>query len=333
MQTGKMFKALVLETGDAAPTAATQDLDEALLPHGDVSVAIDYSTVNYKDGLVISGAAGFVKRYPHVPGIDFAGAVLSSSHPRYRTGDKVILSGWRVGETRWGGLAQRAVVDGDWLVPLPEGLTTRQSMAIGTAGFTAMLAVMALEAHGVTPADGDVLVTGAAGGVGSVATALLAKLGFQVIASTGRAEAKDYLLGLGASSVIDRSAFTEPARRLLEAERWSGCIDSVGGTTLARVLAQTRYGGSVAAVGLAGGSKLEHSVVPFILRGVNLLGIDSVMCPMDKRLQAWTRLQSDLPLDQLDAMTVTATLDEVPRLAGDILKGRIRGRIVVDVNS
>jgi len=244
----------------------------------------------------------------------------------------VILTGWRVGETQWGGCAQKASVNGDQLVPLPAGLSTRQAMAVGTAGFTAMLAVIALEAHGLAPAAGEVLVTGAAGGVGSVATAILANRGYRVVASTGRVEAHEYLKGLGASSVIDRSPFAEPAKRPLESERWAGCIDSVGGNTLARVLAQTKYGCSVSAVGLAGGSKLEHTVLPFLLRGVNLLGIDSVMCPKPRRIEAWTRLCKDLPMEKLEAMTVSATLADVPRLAAEILKGQIRGRVVVDVN-
>jgi acrylyl-CoA reductase (NADPH) len=244
-----------------------------------------------------------------------------------------VLTGWRVGELQWGGCAQKAVVDGDWLVPLPNGLTTRQAMAVGTAGFTAMLAVMALECHGLTPPAGEVLVTGAAGGVGSVATAILAQRGYRVIASTGRADTHEYLQSLGAATVIDRGPFADPAKRPLEAERWDGCVDSVGGNTLARVLAQTRYGRSVAAVGLAGGAKLEHTVMPFILRGVNLLGIDSVMCPKPRRVEAWARLRADLPLAHLDAMTTVARLGDVPRLAADIVKGQVRGRVVVDVNA
>jgi acrylyl-CoA reductase (NADPH) len=327
-----MFKALVVDSSGGAVAASVQNLDEASLPPGNVTVAVEYSGINYKDGLVITGAGGLVKRYPHVPGIDFAGRVLASRDPAHQPGDKVVLTGWRVGEVQWGGLAQKVSVSGDWLVPLPAGLSTRQAMAIGTAGFTAMLAVMALESHGLTPSSGEVLVTGAAGGVGSVATAILAKLGLQIVASTGRAETHDYLKSLGATAVVDRSLFADPAKRPLEAERWVGCIDSVGGNTLARVLAQTKYGGSVAAVGLAGGSKLEHTVIPFLLRGVNLLGIDSVMCPTRRRMEAWTRLRTDLPLDKLDALTMVASLDEVPELATQILQGKVRGRIVVDVN-
>jgi acrylyl-CoA reductase (NADPH) len=302
------------------------------LPAGNVTVAVEYSGINYKDGLCVSGMGGLVKRYPHVPGIDFAGTVLESRDPAYKAGDPVLLTGWRVGELQWGGFAQKAVVNGEWLIPLPAGFTARQAMAVGTAGFTAMLAVMALEAHGVTPKSGEVLITGAAGGVGSVATAILAKLGMQVVASTGRADAHEYLKSLGATAIIDRSPFAEPAKRPLEAERWAGCIDSVGGNTLARVLAQTKYGGSAAAVGLAGGAKLEHTVIPFILRGVNLLGIDSVMCPTPRRIEAWKRLRKDLPVEKLEAMTVDATLEQIPALAADILAGKVRGRVVVDVN-
>jgi acrylyl-CoA reductase (NADPH) len=327
-----MFKALVLEESDGQVSPYLRELDESRLPPGDVVVAVEYTTVNYKDGLVVNGAGGLVKRYPHVPGIDFAGTVLESRHASYRAGDKVILTGWRVGEVQWGGCAQKASVSGDWLVPLPGGLSTRQAMAIGTAGFTAMLAVIALEAQGLVPGSGEVLVTGAGGGVGSVATAILAKRGYNVVASTGRPELHGYLTSIGATTIVDRSPFADPAKRPLEAERWAGCVDSVGGNTLARVLAQTKYGGSVAAVGLAGGSRIEHTVIPFLLRGVNLLGIDSVMCPMPKRMAAWTRLQSDLALDRLEAMTAEARLADVPRLAADIVKGLVRGRLVIDVN-
>jgi len=328
-----MFKALVVDTNGGTVSSSLQIINEASLPAGDVRVAVEYSTVNYKDGLVVTGQGGLVKRYPHVPGVDFAGSVIESAHPAYKPGDKVVLTGWRVGEVQWGGYSQKASVNGDWLVPLPVGLTTRQAMAVGTAGLTAMLAVMSLESHGLAPSAGEVLITGAAGGVGSIAIAILAKLGFQVVASTGRMQAKDYLESLGAASVIDRSSFAETAKRPLEGERWAGCIDSVGGNTLARVLAQTRYGQSVAAVGLAGGNKLDHTVIPFILRGVNLLGIDSVMCPIPRRLQAWDRVQKDLPLDKLDAITEVAALADVPRIAAQILQGQIRGRVVIDVNA
>jgi acrylyl-CoA reductase (NADPH) len=328
-----MFRALVLEDVGGSVTPSIRELDETTLPAGDVTVAVEYTTVNYKDGLVVNGAGGLVKRYPHVPGIDFAGTVLESRHPAYRAGDKVVLTGWRVGEVQWGGYAQKASVSGDWLVPLPAGLSARQAMAVGTAGLTAMLAVIALEAHGLAAASGELLVTGAAGGVGSVATAILAKRGYQVVASTGRTEAHDYLRQLGASTIVDRSPFSEPAKRPLEAERWAGCVDSVGGNTLARVLAQTKYGCSAAAVGLAGGSKLEHTVIPFLLRGVNLLGIDSVMCPRERRIEAWRRILTDLPLDRLDALSTEVRLEDVPRVASDILNGQVRGRVVVNVNA
>lgn len=328
-----MFKALLLEESDGKVTPSVRGLDESALPAGNVTVAVEYSTVNYKDGLVVNGGGGLVKRWPHVPGIDFAGTVEASEDPRYRPGDKVVLTGWRVGELHWGGCAQKARVNGDWLVPLPSGLTTRQAMAVGTAGFTAMLAVMALEAHGLAPGAGEVLVTGAAGGVGSVATAILARLGFQAVASTGRADTHEYLKSLGATAVIDRAPFAEPAKRPLETERWAACVDSVGGNTLARVLAQTKYGGAVAAVGLAGGAKLEHTVMPFILRNVALLGVDSVMCPAPRRIEAWRRIGTDLPIERLESMVVAATLADVPRLAAEIVKGQVRGRVVVDVNA
>jgi len=328
-----MFNALLLSNESGSVTAKVAALEDSALPAGEVQVAVDYSSLNYKDGLVVQGLGGLVKTYPHVPGIDFAGTVTASSDARYQLGDAVVVTGWRVGEVQWGGLAQRASVKADYLVRLPKGMTTRQAMAVGTAGLTAMLAVSALEAQGLVPSQGEVLVTGAAGGVGSVATAILSKLGYQVVASTGRAELHDYLKALGATTVIDRAPFADPHKRPLEAERFAGCIDSVGGNTLARVLTQMKYAGSVAAVGLAGGSKLEHSVIPFLLRGVNLLGIDSVMCPYDKRMAAWARVQTALPMDRLEAMIVAATLSDVPRLAVDIVKGQVRGRVVVDVNA
>jgi acrylyl-CoA reductase (NADPH) len=331
-----MFKAILLEERDDKVEAVLQELDEARLPafegEGGVTVAIEYTTLNYKDGMILNGIGRLVRHYPHVPGIDFAGRVTASDHADYAPGDKVILTGWRVGEATWGGHAQQARVKGDWLVPLPEGLTTRRAMALGTAGFTAMLAVMALEDHGVTPDKGEVLVTGAAGGVGSVAVALLATLGYQVTASTGRAVTHDYLTGLGAQTLIDRAEFSEPSKRPLESERWAGCVDCVGGTTLARVLAQTRLHGSVAALGNAGGIKLEVTVLPFLLRGINLLGIDSGACPTPRRRQAWARLASELPMDKLDAITTEAPLAKLPALGQQILKGKIRGRLVVDVN-
>ena len=325
-----MFKALVLNKQGDEVTAGIEALDEARLPEGDVTVAIEYSTLNYKDGLIIKNQAPLVRSFPHVPGIDLAGRVIESSHPDWRAGDAVVLTGWGVGERHWGGYAERARVKGEWLVPLPDGWTTRHAMAVGTAGFTAMLAVIALENHGLEPGAGEVLVTGAAGGVGSVAIAVLARLGHEVTASTGRTESHEYLRSLGAAKVIDRSELAAPSSRPLESERFAGCIDSVGGTTLARVLGQMRYRCSVAAVGLAGGSELRTTVIPFLLRGVNLLGIDSVHQPAAPRRTAWQRLARDLDLAKLETMIVDAGLEDLPRLAEDILKGRIRGRVVVE---
>ena len=327
------FKALLVEKDDEGKTSASvQDLDDSRLPDGDVTVAVDYSTVNYKDGLCIGPGGGLVRTYPHVPGIDFAGTVETSSDDRYKPGDKVVLTGWRVGEVWWGGYAQKACVKADWLVPLPDGLTTRDAMAIGTAGFTAMLAVMALEDHGLKPGNGPVLVTGAAGGVGSVATAILANLGYEVAAVTSRPETEDYLKSLGATQIVARDEINETVKRPLESETWAGCIDAVGGAMLARVLGQMKYGASVAAVGLAGGAGLPATVIPFILRGVNLLGIDSVMRPHEDRIRAWTRLASDLPMEKLHAMIQPATLSDLPDLGAAILKGQVKGRVVVDVN-
>jgi len=274
-----------------------------------------------------------VRSYPHVGGIDFAGTVEASDDDRYKPGDKVVLTGWRVGEVHWGGYAQKARVKADWLVPLPEGLTARQAMAVGTAGFTAMLAVMALEDHGLTPDKGEVLVTGAAGGVGSVATAILANLGYAVAGVTGRPETAGYLESLGASRIVARDEIAEPVKRPLESETWAGCVDAVGGPMLARVLGQMKYGASVAAVGLAGGAALPATVVPFLLRGVNLLGIDSVMQPFENRARAWARVARDLPMDKLEAMVVPATLADLPKLGADILAGQVKGRVVVDVNA
>jgi acrylyl-CoA reductase (NADPH) len=329
-----MFNALILEQGDdGLARASLQQIDEARLPAGDVTVAVEYSTLNYKDGLCLSPkGGGLVRTYPHVGGIDFAGTVEASDDPRYAPGDKVVLTGWRVGEVHWGGYAQKARVKADWLVPLPEGLTTRDAMAVGTAGFTAMLAVMALEDHGLTPDKGEVLVTGAAGGVGSVATALLAHLGYLVAAVTGRPEQESYLKGLGAARIVARDEINEPVKRPLEAETWAGCVDAVGGAMLARVLGQMAYGASVAAVGLAGGAALPATVIPFLLRGVNLLGIDSVMQPYDNRQRAWARIARDLPMDKLEAMIQPATLADLPALGAAILKGAVKGRVVVDVN-
>lgn len=328
-----MFDALVVEKDeDGKTSAAVTQIEEADLPEGEVTVAVEYSTVNYKDGLCIGPGGGLVRNYPHIPGIDFAGTVEKSDDARYTPGDKVVLTGWRVGEAHWGGYAQKARVKADWLVPLPEGLDTRQAMAVGTAGFTAMLAVMALEDHGLQTGDGPVLVTGAAGGVGSVATALLAKLGYEVAGVTGRPETESYLRDLGASRIVPREELAETTKRPLEGETWAGCVDAVGGAMLARVLGQMRYGASVAAVGLAGGAALPATVIPFLLRGVNLLGIDSVMQPYENRLRAWERIARDLPMDKLEAMVQPATLSDLPGLGADILKGQVRGRVVVDVN-
>ena len=331
-----MFNALVVtkdeESGKTEAAVRQIGLDD--LPEGEVMVAVEYSTVNYKDGLCIGPGGGLVRKYPHIPGIDFAGTVEASSDRRYKPGDKVVLTGWRVGEAHWGGYAQKARVRADWLVPLPEGLDTRAAMAVGTAGFTAMLAVMALEDHGLAPGHGPVLVTGAAGGVGSVAVAILAHLGHEVAAVTGRPETADYLTGLGATRIVPREELTEVTRKPLEAETWAGCVDAVAGAMLGRVLKQMKYGTSVAAIGLAGGAAIEGALItPFILRGVNLLGIDSVMQPHDNRLRAWQRIARDLPMDRLQAMIQPATLGDLPKLGADILKGQVRGRVVVDVNA
>jgi len=326
------FNALIVEKNDEGKTSASvQQISIDRLPESEVTVAVDYSTLNYKDGLCIGPGGGLVRNYPHIPGIDFAGVVEDSSDPRYKAGDKVVLTGWRVGEAHWGGYAQKVRVRADWLVPLPDGLTTRQAMAVGTAGFTAMLAVMALEDHGLVPGHGPVLVTGAAGGVGSVATAILANLGHEVAAVTGRAEAAEYLTSLGATQIVARAEINETVKRPLEAETWTGCVDAVGGDMLARVLGQMKYGASVAAVGLAGGVGLPATVIPFLLRGVNLLGIDSVMQPYDNRVRAWARIAQDLPMDKLESMIQPATLSDLPQLGRDILKGQVKGRVVVDV--
>jgi len=328
------FNALIVDKNEDGKTSASvQQISEDQLPEAEVTVAVDYSTVNYKDGLCIGPGGGLVRNYPHVPGIDFAGTVEASSDDRYKPGDKVVLTGWRVGEAHWGGYAQKARVRADWLVPLPDGLTTRQAMAVGTAGFTAMLAVMALEDHGLEPGHGPVLVTGAAGGVGSVATAILANLGHEVAAVTGRPEAADYLKSLGATQIVPREDINETTKRPLESETWAGCVDAVGGDMLARVLGQMKYGASVAAVGLAGGVQLNTTVIPFLLRGVNLLGIDSVMQPYDNRLRAWARIAQDLPMDKLESMIRPATLEDLPQLGRDILKGQVKGRVVVDVKA
>ncbi len=328
------FQALLVEKNDDGKTSASiQQLDDSRLPEGDVTINVEYSTLNYKDGLCVGPGGGLVRNYPHIPGIDLAGTVADSSSKDYKPGDKVVLTGWRVGEAWWGGYSQKARVKSEWLVPLPEGITTRQAMAVGTAGFTAMLAVMALQDHGLKPDQGPVLVTGGAGGVGSVAIAILSNLGFEVAAVTGRPEAADYLRSLGATTIVDRSEINETVKRPLEAESWSGCVDAVGGDMLARVLGQMKYGASVAAVGLAGGAQLPATVIPFLLRGVNLLGIDSVMQPFDNRLRAWQKLTQALPMEKLEAMVTPATLSDLPELGKQILKGQIRGRVVVDVNA
>ncbi|HEX9490344.1 MAG TPA: MDR family oxidoreductase [Stellaceae bacterium] len=327
------IKALVIHEADGKVTARVESVSESALPPGDVTVAVEYSTLNYKDGLILNGLGRLVRKYPHVPGVDFAGTVETSDSPDCKRGDKVILTGWRVGEVQWGGYAEKARVKASQLVKLPTGLTTKRAMAIGTAGFTSMLAVMALEEHGLAPDKGEVLVTGAAGGVGSVATAILAKLGYAVAAATGRPEQHDYLRRLGAKAFVDRAELAKPVTRPLDTERWAGAIDAVGSTTLATVLTQLKYGGSVAACGLAGGNDLPTSVVPFLLRGVNLLGIDSVMCPVDRRRTAWTRLARDLAMDKLDALTEVVPLGAVLELGKKILKGSVRGRVVVDVGA
>ncbi|GAA0600455.1 MDR family oxidoreductase [Caenispirillum bisanense] len=327
------FQALVLDKSDDGKVAPTiKTLPDSALPAGDVTVRVSHSTLNYKDGLVLNGLGNLVRDYPHVPGVDFAGTVEASDSPAFAPGDRVVLTGWRVGEVHWGGYSQKARVNGDWLVRLPDGLDARHAMAIGTAGFTSMLAVMALEAHGITPDSGPVLVTGATGGVGSVAVAILARLGYTVEAVTGKADSDAYLKDLGASVIVPRSDFAEPVTRPLLKERWAGCVDAVGGQMLANILPQMKYRGAVAAVGLAGGNKLETTVVPFLLRGISLLGIDSVMAPKAEREAAWARLVTDLPLDRLDAMIQDVGLADLPELGKQILKGGVTGRVVVDVD-
>lgn len=329
------MRALMMQQGeDGLAAAEIKDISIDDLPQGDVLVKVEYSTLNYKDGLCLSAkGGGLVRNYPHVPGIDFAGTVEASDNPKFAKGDKVVLTGWRVGEVHWGGYAEYARVKGDWLVPLPDGLTPRQAMLVGTAGFTAMLAVMALEDHGLTPDNGEVLVTGAAGGVGSVATAILAAKGYQVAGVTGRADQAGYLTDLGASRIVAREDLAETVKRPLESETWAGCVDAVGGAMLARVLGQMKYGGSVAAVGLAGGAALPATVIPFLLRGVNLLGIDSVMKPTQDRIRAWAEVAAHLPMDRLEQMAVPASLDDLPKLGADILAGQVRGRVIVDLNA
>jgi acrylyl-CoA reductase (NADPH) len=325
-----MFKAIRIDKAEKGSIAALTEFDEAELMEGDVTVGVEWSTVNYKDGLAVTGKAPVVRRFPMIAGIDFAGTVQQSSHPAWKAGDKVICNGWGMGETHLGAYAEKARVKGDWLVRLPDGLTARDAMAIGTAGYTAMLSILALEKHGLSPNDGPIVVTGAAGGVGSVAIALLSKLGFQVIASTGRVAEAPYLRDLGASEVIDRAELSGPAKPLAK-ERWAGGIDSVGSTTLANVLSMTKYRGAVAACGLAAGMDLPGSVAPFILRGVCLYGIDSVMCPIELRRQAWDRLASDLDKAKLAEITHEISLDQVIEAGAKVLAGEVRGRLVVKI--
>ncbi|BBO14399.1 oxidoreductase [Bradyrhizobium ottawaense] len=324
------FKAIRIDKADKGTTAALTQFDEAELMDGDVSVRVEWSTLNYKDGLALTGKAPVVRRFPMIAGIDFAGTVEQSSHPQWKAGDKVVCTGWGMGETHLGAYAEKARVKGDWLVALPQGLSARDAMAIGTAGFTAMLSVLALEKHGLSPKSGPVVVTGAAGGVGSVAIAVLSKLGYHVIASTGRASEADYLKQLGAAEIIDRNELSAPAKPIAK-ERWAGGVDSVGSTTLANLLSMTKYGGAIAACGLAAGLDLPSSVAPFILRGVCLLGIDSVMCPIEPRKAAWQRLASDLDRTKLTEITHEIPLDEVPEWGAKILAGQVRGRIVVKI--
>jgi len=327
-----MFRALVVEKGDdGTVAAAVRTMPDDRLPAGAVTVAVEYTTLNYKDGLCLTpSGGGIVKTWPHVPGIDFAGRVLSSDDPRLAPGDRVILTGWRVGEVQWGGWAERARVRAEWLVAQPEGTDSRWAMAVGTAGLTAMLAVQALEAHGLAPGQGPVLVTGAAGGVGSVAVALLAAAGHEVAAVTGRPDAAEWLRGLGAARIVPRADLAETVKRPLETETWAGCVDAVGGAMLARVLGQMKYRASVAAVGNAGGVAVPASVIPFILRGVNLLGIDSVRRPLADRAAAWERLARDLPMARLAPIVHEAGLADLPDLGAAILKGGVQGRVVVD---
>jgi acrylyl-CoA reductase (NADPH) len=327
------FRALVLHEEGGKIVPRIEAVDEARLPAGEVTVAVECSTLNYKDGMILQGIGRLVRSYPHVPGIDFAGTVERSDSPEFKPGDPVILTGWRVGEVQWGGYAEKARVQAAYLVRRPERLSARQAMAIGTAGFTAMLAVIALERHGLEPSAGEVLITGAAGGLGSIAVALLSHLGHRVVASTGRADQRDYLTALGAADLVERASLAAKPSRPLDSERWAGAIDAVGGNTLATILTQLKYRASVAACGLAGGSDLPATVIPFLLRGVNLLGIDSVMCPREERIEAWRRLAHDLPRDKLEGVTQTVPLSALPELAPKILGGQTRGRVVVDIGA
>lgn len=330
-----MFRALVVDkTSDDAVEVSVREVSEDQLPEGDVTVAVEYTTLNYKDGLcMLPSGGGLVKVWPHVPGVDLAGVVEASDSPDYKPGDRVTVNGWRMGENRWGGMAEKARVPAGFLVKLPEAIGTRQAMAVGTAGVTSMKSVMALEDHGLKPGQGPVLVTGAAGGVGSVAVAILAHLGYEVAAVTGRPEQADYLKGLGATEIVPRDELAEAIKRPLESERWAGCIDAVGGEMLARLLGQMKYGASVAAVGLAAGPTFPGTVIPFLLRGVNLLGIDSVLQPYEARVKIWDRIVTDLPMDKLEAMIEPATLADLPDLGKAILKGQVKGRVVVDVRA
>ena len=324
------FRAIQIDKVDDKQTVNLVNLTDADLMDGDVTVNVTHSTVHYKDGLALTAKAPIIRKFPLIPGIDFAGTVASSDNPDYKPGDAVILNGWGVGEGHSGGLAERARVKGDWLVKMPKGMDAAHAMAIGTAGYTSMLCVMALEDQGITPDSGEVLVTGAAGGVGSVAIAILSKLGYSVTASTGRTEEEEFLKGLGASSVINREEFNTPPKPLAKS-RWGACIDAVGSTTLANVLSQMNYGGVVAACGLAQGMDLPTSVAPFILRGVKLIGVDSVMCPKPRREKAWARLASDLDMSKLDALTTHIKLEDVIATGADIIAGKVRGRVVVDI--
>lgn len=327
-----MFKAIQINKDDNGYRAALTELEDAMLPEGDVTVRVEYSTLNYKDGLAITGKAPVVRKFPLTAGIDFAGVVEESNNPAWKAGDRVVLNGWGVGETHSGGLAQRARVRGEWLVPLPAAFTARQAMAIGTAGYTAMLCVLAIEKHGIKPADGDILVTGANGGVGSVAITLLAKLGYRVVASTGRLNEAEHLKTLGAAETIDRNELSAPGKPLGK-ERWAGVIDAVGSHTLANACAGTKYGGAVAACGLAQGMDFPASVAPFILRGITLYGIDSVMAPLAARKEAWERLARDLDAAQLEKIVHEIGLSEAIPTAAELLAGTVRGRVVVNVNN
>ncbi len=326
-----MFKGILIDKVEGALSVSITDIDEASLPEGDITIAVDYSTLNYKDALAINKGAPVVRSFPMVPGIDLVGTVIESSNPEYKSGDKVLLNGWGVGEGHWGGLAEKARLKAEWLVPLPEAFDGKTAMAIGTAGYTAMLCVMALERQGVKPEDGEILVTGAAGGVGSVAIAVLAKLGYTVIALTGRPEEKEYLMSLGASDIMPREELSEPGRPLAR-ERWAGVVDVVGSNVLANACASTKYGGTVTACGLAGGMDLPATVAPFILRGVTLAGVDSVMAPRELRLEAWRRLAEDLDPSKLGAIAQEISLDQAIEASSQILAGKLRGRVVVKVS-